>query len=619
VPQDAADLGDFMRSQTIAQGFAAVLFSLTLAACSGGGGASIGGGTSGGGSSSSSSGGTGSSSSSGGVVPTPDYRIGYLDGTSFHAGAIFIGQSPLAAGGSSALRVDVVDINNNNALYTANAIQVTFNSPCVSAGTSVVTTPITTTTGSASTSYGAQGCSGNDPIQATAAVNGIALTATGSITVQPATLSSITKVSVIPNTIGFKGSGLTQSATVVFKVVNTVGGPVPGQTVNFSLDNTNGGITFNPLSGKTGTDGTVQVVITAGTVATTTTVVASTPDGTIKGRASVAIGTGVSTNDAFSFSVKCPNVEGLTIDGNTTAINILAADHFGAAVLDGTSVSFTTDGGSLSDGASTGHSASCSTDNGGCSITWKSQDPRPGNGRAVILASANGEESYKDLNNNGFYDCTGINLSTSVKNGLIAQGYTFGSCPGGEPFKDLSEAWRDDNENGVHDPDEEFIDFNHNGIFDLGDGKFTGPLCNGGAAACSATPQLSNFRNLVVVMSGSSPDPARFNPTTNFGSFSGGTFTIPHGQTAIFSFTIADVNDNPMPGGTVVSASTSGAGGGISGNSSFVYPCTSAIGGLRYSFAVTAAAPAGQSGVFDLKVTVPSGLINDFLFTIVTN
>jgi hypothetical protein len=614
--------GFFMRSQAIAQGFVAVLLSLALAACSGGGGGvSIGSGTGTGGisSSSGSSGSSSSGSSSGGAVSTPDYRLGNLNGGTFTAGAIFIQQSPLAAGGSSGLHVEIVDINHNNTLYTASSVQVVFNSPCISAGTSVITSPVTTSTGSATTNYIAQGCSGDDPITATVAVEGVTLSATGTITVQPASLSSITKVSVTPNTIGFKGSGLNQTATVVFKVINTVGGPVPGQTVNFTLDNTNGGITLNPASGKTGPDGTVQTVVTAGTVATATTVVASTPDGTIKGRASVAIGTGISANDAFSFSVKCPNVEGLNIDGNTTTLNMLDADHFGAAVLDGTSISFTTDGGSLSNDA-TSHSPSCSTVNGACSIVWTSQDPRPANGRAVILASANGEESYKDLNGNGFYDCTGVNLTDSVKAGLVAQGYTFGSCPGGEPFKDLSEAWRDDNENGVHDSSEEFVDFNLNGVFDAPDGKFTGPLCNGGSAACSATPQLSNFRNLVVVMSGSSAAPGFFNPSTNVGTYDPATttFTLPAGQTAILSFTIADVNNNPMPGQTVVSATTSGAGGSISGTSSFVYPCTSASGGVRYSFVVVAASGTGQSAVFDLKVTAPSGLITDYLFTINT-
>jgi len=609
-----------MRSQMIARGFAVVLCSSILAAC-GGGGVSIGsgsGGGSGGGSGSSSS--SGGGSSSGGAVSAPDYRLGNINGGTFTPGAIFIQTSPLAAGGSSGLHVEIVDINHNNTLYTANAVQVVFSSPCISAGTSVITSPVTTTTGSATTNYIAQGCSGNDVITATVAVEGVTLSATGTITVQPAPASSITKVSVTPNTIGFKGSGLNQTATVVFKVVNTVGGPVPGQAVNFTLDNVTGGIAINPTSGTTGPDGTVQTVVTAGTVATTTTVVASTPDGTIKGRASVAIGTGVSTNDAFSFSVKCPNIEGLTVDGNTTTLNILDADHFGAAVLDGTSVSFTTDGGSLSNGA-TSHSPSCSTVNGACSITWTSQDPRPANGRAVILASDNGEESYKDLNGNGFYDCTGINLSASDKAALVAQGYTFGSCPGGEPFKDLSEAWRDDDENNAHDSAEEFVDFNLNSIFDAADGKFTGPLCNGGSAACSATPQLSNFRNLVIVMSGSSADPAFFNPTTAPGPYynsASKSFTLPAGQTAILTFTIADKNGNPMPGQTTVSASTTGAAATISGTASFTYPCTSAKGGVTYSFVVTASGTAGQSGVFDLKVTVPSGLITDYLFTIKT-
>src|SRR5581483_691933 len=140
-----------MRSQMIARGFAVVLCSSILAAC-GGGGVSIGsgsGGGSGGGSGSSSS--SGGGSSSGGAVSAPDYRLGNINGGTFTPGAIFIQTSPLAAGGSSGLHVEIVDINHNNTLDTANAVQVVFSSPCISAGTSVITSPVTTTTGSATT------------------------------------------------------------------------------------------------------------------------------------------------------------------------------------------------------------------------------------------------------------------------------------------------------------------------------------------------------------------------------------------------------------------------------------------------------------------------------------
>jgi len=106
--------------------------------------------------------------------------------------------------------------------------------------------------------------------------------------------------------------------------------------------------------------------------------------------------------------------------------------------------------------------------------------------RSVVLAFAQGEESFTDSNGNGQYDF-------------------------GEPFVDLPEAWLDKNEDGVFDngsrdftnqecygpeaplssnnpatlnkcyqeggQEETFVDFNNNGSFDTGNGIYNGTLC----------------------------------------------------------------------------------------------------------------------------------------------
>jgi len=636
-----------MRGQTIAQACAAVLFCFGLAACGGSGTqfsignpSSSGSGTtsSSSSSSSSSSGASSSSGSSSGASSsgsssgsTGVYQIGSLSGSTFTQGAVAIGQTPLSARGSSTLSVSVVDPTNSDALYTASSVQVAFSSPCIIAGTATVTTPVTTLTGTATTTYTASGCVGTDVITAAASIAGFSgtLTATGTITVQAASLGSIQTVSVTPNTIGFKGSGLPQESVIVFKVLDSSSNPIVNQTVTFKLSNTNGGIFLDSNSGTTASDGTVDATVGAGTVPTATSVVATTTGKDANGNpqtltdtASLAVGTGIPANDNFSFSVTCPNVEALNVDGVKNTLNIYASDRFGAAVLDGTSVSFTSDGGQLSNNA-TNHSPSCSTVNGQCNITWTSADPRPANGRAVILASAVGEESYKDLNGNGFYDCTGINLSAAEMSALVGQGYTFGNCPGGEPFKDLPEAYEDDNENKVHDVIEPFIDFNQNGKYDLGDGEFTGPLCNADSVtnACTGS-QLNVFRNLVIVMSDSTPSPALFaislNPAGDgsIGSPSktnpGGTITVNAGDTAALGFTIADKNGNPMASGTTVAFSTVGTFGSLLGTTSFVVPCTADKGGTTY-FVTLAASATAASGSLDVKVTSAGGIITETL------
>src|SRR6185369_13293017 len=145
------------------------------------------------------------------------------------------------------------------------------------------------------------------------------------------------------------------------------------------------------------------------------------------------------------------------------------SDHFHNPVPDGTAVSFTTNGGSIQ--------PSCTTINGACSVTWTSQNPRPfvpgiNVGRATIHAYAVGEEAFVDLNGNGVADT-------------------------GE-FTDNSEAYRDDNENGVRDVSEPFIDFNGNGQFDGPDGKYNGVLQ--GASSIGAPRSKHIFANLHMVM-----------------------------------------------------------------------------------------------------------------------
>ena len=77
-----------------------------------------------------------------------------------------------------------------------------------------------------------------DVITATAAVASANLTATGTVTVAAA-VDRLDPVRIgHPPRIGLKGTGLNETSTVVFKVVDSSGGARPGVTVSFSL-NTN--------------------------------------------------------------------------------------------------------------------------------------------------------------------------------------------------------------------------------------------------------------------------------------------------------------------------------------------------------------------------------------------
>ena len=179
----------------------------------------------------------------------------------------------------------------------------------------------------------------------------------------------------------------------------------------------------------------------------------------------LVVSTGLADQNSFSLSFSnCTPTAAWEKDNVQVTVQVLAADHFNNLVPDGTAISFTTEGGAI-DG-------SCLTGGGGCTVAWRSQLPRPSNGRFTVLATAIGNESFLDANSNGGYDD-----NDPLFDALPA--------PGNE---DLPEAWRDDNENGLYDSgSEEFVDFNQDGVYTGADGAYTGVLCSHTSDCATAT------------------------------------------------------------------------------------------------------------------------------------
>jgi hypothetical protein len=404
----------------------------------------------------------------------------------------------------------------------------------------------------------------------------------------PAPIGSIKFISATPTSIGIRGTGLDETSTVRFQVLSTLGGPVAGETINFALSTSTGGITLDPTSAVSDNSGFVSTIVRSGTVHTSVRVTAtSATDPSIVSQSdSLDITTGFPDQNSFSLSLECPNIEGGDIDGTEVAVQLLAADRFNNPVTNGTAVTFTTEGGAIQ--------GSCQTVGGGCSVTWRSQEPRF-NGRSTILAYAIGEESFADANGNGRRDA-------------------------GETFDDIGEAFRDDNESGTYDVGELFFDFDSGGAYDGANGLFTGVLCNAG---CDTATKLHVNDSVVVVMSRSTPDIDTSDGTTDIvcagtgcAGYSGGTFSIQTGALVNLRFIVRDENENPMPQGTTIALTAPVAdGGGPVGTSSFVVPCTASQSDVanRRSFAFKAGA-VGTSSVLELKVTVPSGLVTTYTF-----
>jgi hypothetical protein len=528
-------------------------------------------------------------------------QMGNGSGASFQPGIIAISNPNVSAGGSTSLTVSLVQ--SGSVLYSGSA-SIGFNSACIAAGTAEIrqngtaVTSVTTQTGLATVTYVAIGCAADDVITASASVNGQNLSAAGTVTVAAASVGSIEFVSATPTNIALKGTGdanRPESATVVFRVKDASNGPVANATVAFSLNTSIGGIGLSSDSEISDSQGLVQTVVNAGTVATSVKVTATVTSATqpISTQSSqLTVTTGIPTEESFSLAVQCFNIEGLEHDGVTTAVTARLGDRFQNPVPDGTAITFTAEGGNIQSQCTTETTA---TEGGVCTVNYRSSNPRPADGRVTLFAKAIGEESFVDANGNGAFDDN-------------------------ETFTDIPEPFRDDSEDGSYQSGEEFFDFNNNQSRDAVDSIFNGVLCNDTTGRCGgpATRSTGIAESNLVILSGSSP-----NVTLLDGSALADV-TMNTNSARPFSFWIRDVNDNVMPGGTTVSLSASGAGLSVTQPNSYDVPCSTIASGAQFpgvtefGFTVTSGQDPGD-GVVTLTVETPLGLVSTFQIAVTVN
>jgi Bacterial Ig-like domain (group 1) len=596
-------------------------------------------------------------------TPTaPTYSMGNGTGTAFEPNVIAVAvQGNLPAGGETGVQVSIVD--QTGTLYTAAPVVVTFNSPCLASGHSQIlpsgsTTPvttITTSTGSIDATYVAAGCSGTDKILASATVGGQSVSASATITVTAASVGSIQFLSATPTTIGLKGTGLDETSTVVFKVTDSSGGAQVGVKVAFSLDTSVGGMSLSPTTAMSASDGTVQTVVSAGTVHTPVRVTASIASPALSTQSSqLTVTTGLPASGGFDVAVgaakyagasnnlACPNVEAWNIDGVTVPITAFLADRYNNPVPDGTAVAFYTNGGHVDGSCVTGPPSGVSGE-GTCTVTWTSANPRPKtsddpsqpnnnvlvNGRAQVLATAVGEESFTDTNASGFYQA-------------------------GDPFSNLGEPFLSTDESGVYAQGNYFLDYFEKGVYQGPSGKFIGITCTGTtpSSTCS-TSTLAIGASHLVIMSTSDADIqlTSFAPQGGHG-FTGNSGTVhapqltmpvsiaavaptgtpPTGGVAAVTYSgtimveLQDYNckvtaasspycaagtGNPLPAGTSVTAVLNNTSIGTLSVTPVIIGCATDIGGVFFQFAFTSSTTGG-SGTITVTATTPNGTINSF-------
>ncbi|EWH12361.1 Ig domain-containing protein group 1 domain-containing protein [Catenovulum agarivorans DS-2] len=399
----------------------------------------------------------------------------------------------LAPGRTAVLQVNIIDAETKQSYLQP--VEVTFSSACASESDpkARIDSTVTAFNGVAKAVYVADGCAIQDEITATADIGSRSLLATGILKLGEVSADSVIFESVEINgqvvdlaenpTIGLKGNGSNEKARLNFRVVDEFGNHKEGQTVRFSLANNIGntsglgGVTISPSEAVSFSDGTVFATVEAGQVANPIIVIAELVDsdnnvvsyGLSRGLAAI---TGVGDQNSFTFVPESLNIEAWGIVGVENRMSVFSADHFNHPVLDGTSVTFRTDHGTI-DG-------SCTTLNGSCEVVWRSTNPiingntldsgfcdvgndndpsndiltdgmpcfgavedtngdnvfdgndrqgplqmaHPRLGRVTVLAYTFGEESFVDANGNGRYDS-------------------------GETFYNLGEAFLDDNRDGL--------------------------------------------------------------------------------------------------------------------------------------------------------------------------
>ena len=424
-------------------------------------------------------------------------RLGTGTGSGFVSGTLKISSTNLSAGGTTNVSAVIVDSDNGNAKIVSQKYGVVFTSTCSEsdpAKASFSRANSITSSGEVSVTYEAQGCSGTDiisfklyPVEGSNVQETELLhTATGTVTVQPPEVGSITYVSTDSPAISVStiaNSLLPRLTDVIFKVVDETNNPIAGKSVEFSLSNTNGGITLALDSGITDENGQVKAVVRGGTTHAITSVKATTlaNDNVTEittNSLPISVTTGLPRQDRFTLSLNTFNPGAYNVDSVVVGVTATLGDAFGNPVPDGTVVNFTAESGLVG--------SSCETTGGRCSVSWSSGGVRPGNadvslnlvneqiGMTTILAYSQGEAGFTDGNADFLFDTN-------------------------EPFLAYEEPFRDDNWNSLVDvnagqPVEAFIDSDYNGTHSAAPSLYQGALCSTAARGLGHCGSLMHVR-----------------------------------------------------------------------------------------------------------------------------
>lgn len=568
-------------------------------------------------------------------------KLGSFNGTVFTEGKLAStltadakGVYKISAGGSFGVSASLVlEANDGTITRVQTPASISFSSDCTTNNSATLDTPVTTLSGNASSTFQDTSCSGNsernDQIIATTVAGNQTLTASLPFTLQRQTLASLSFESAEPTQIRIKGAGGTgssESSLVSFKVTSANGQPAAQQEVSFTLDTVVGGLSFANGTANaqslTNSQGIASVRVLSGTVPTPVRVVATAVDTDTKEvitsqSEQLTVNTGLPQQLGFSLATSNANPEAGNIDGEKVTVTARLSDSFGNPAPNDTTVNFTSEGGQIE--------PSCLTQNGVCSVTWTSSDPRPQDHRITVLAYALGHETFFDTNGNNQFDSAdgsaiakaclmnGVAVACSG-NGLDVE--TFHSSG----FSDLPTAFRDDNENFAYDSGERYFDNLASSTYKGADGKFNGPQCQGALCGTGQANKTYVRKAVVMIMSGSKAyfslwqddvkvyeDRQGQNILNNLDALT----AIPAGKTAKFTVKFYDSADQIMPSSTTLNI---GADKGELLSTTYTVPKTNNANAGLMDFSLKNTETASSQVV--LTVNTPSGVKTSLKFNV---
>jgi hypothetical protein len=500
------------------------------------------------------------------------------DPTSQYSLVLTAGSNRIPADGVATTTITAT-LKQNGAPLVGKA--VVFASPL--AGTSVSAPPLTDSNGQTSVVFTANDTGGSATVTGTFAATA-SLNVTGQAIVALPQLGQVNLLSQQHDIIGVRYSGFQETSILTFQLFDTANQPYPpGLKVDFThqslgrsfigINEASCTIAFPSIcsaSGVTNASGQVTVLITSGQTAGVVLVAAGATAGGLStgGVASNIAIVGAKASGAHAFvdcDLKNVSVDSDCKDSHTpTAVNctMALADRFNNVLGVSTIVQYFSEAGTAGPPAYTPQYDPKKPPTGqvglGLAVSYVRADGQlpidvppfggefsleyvngcgtlvhnPRDGLVTVIAMANGEEGFVDLNGNGVYDP-------------------------GEPYIDMGEPYIDANDNGKWDPGEYFFDYNRNGVYDGPNGRWdsdtviwaeTRLLFSGlpFATADGGTGRIAGSQFFAV---GALPEPA------TVGRFAVDSSKPGPATSQSFSVGFSDANFNPLSPSTTYSIS----------------------------------------------------------------